>query len=148
MGYMLAKDDEISLVMPEWHEGEEENFEIILNDTMESIGYIKYYHWIDPATGNVSYKIYEEYRGKGYAKKALRLLARNVSELDDLDLFISILPDNTASIKTAVGAGALFYQMVEIPENYVFSEGGKYKYANMYIIENDRGVKNERNKVK
>lgn len=139
MGYTLAKDDEISLVMPEWHEGEEEHFEIILNDTMESVGHIKFYSWIDPAAGNVSYEIYEEYRGNNYAKKSLKLLARNVSKLSDEDLFISILPDNTASIKTAVGAGALFYQIVEIPKNYKFSQDGKYKYANMYIIENDRG---------
>ena len=138
MGYVLAKDDEISLLRPEWHEGEEEYFEIILNETLETVGYIKYYYWIDPTAGNISYKIYEEYRGKNYAKKALKILARNISGLDDEDLYISILPNNIASIKTAVGAGATFYQVVEIPKSYIISEQGKYKYANMYIIKNTR----------
>lgn len=138
MGYMLAKDDEISLVMPEWHEGEEDYFEIILNETLDSVGYIKYYHWIDSVTGNVSYRIYEEYRGKNYAKKALKLLVRNVSKLGDEDLFISILPNNIASINTAIGSGAIFDQVVEIPKNYIFSQDGKYKYANMYIIKNTK----------
>lgn len=33
MGYELGKDEEISLVMPDWHEGKEEMFEIVINDT-------------------------------------------------------------------------------------------------------------------
>lgn len=146
MGYELGKDEEISLVMPPWHEGQEELFEIILNDTKEAVGYIKFFHEVNESTGNVEYEIFYEYRGKNYAKKALKILARNVSELDDEDLYISILPNNIASIKTAVGAGALLWQRVEIPKNYYLSENGKYKYAYMYIIKNDRGVKNEKSK--
>ncbi len=138
MGYMLAKDEEISLVIPEWHEDEEDYFEIILNETLDSVGYIKYYYFVDPVTGNISYRIYEEYRGKNYAKKALKLLARNIFKLDDEDLYISILPNNIASINTAIGAGATFYQEVEIPKSYIISEHGKYKYANMYIIKNTK----------
>jgi len=138
MVYTLAKDAEISLVMPEWHEGEEDYFEIILNESLETAGYIKYYHWVDPATGNISYRIYDEYQGNSYAKKALKLLSRNVFKIGDEDLYISILPNNIASIKTAIGAGAIFYHAVEIPRNYIFSEEGKYKYANMYIIKNTK----------
>lgn len=31
--------------------------------------------------------------------------------------------------------------MVEIPKKYIFSLDGKYKYANMYIIKNNKGEK-------
>ncbi len=148
MGYVLGKDEEISLVMPPWHEGEEELFEIIINDTLEVVGYIKFFHELNASTGNVEYMVFDKYRGKNYAKKALKILAKNIFKLDYEDLYISILPDNVASIKTAVGAGATFEQRVEIPKHYIFSQGGKYKYANMYIIKNNGGIKDEKDKVK
>lgn len=140
MPFTLASDEEISLVMPAWHYGDDDLFEIVLNSNNEVVGNIRFQHKIDNATGNIEYNVFEEYRGNNYAKKALKLFARNVSEISDDDIFISILPNNTASIKTAVGAGAIFHQMVEIPKKYKMSEDGKYKYANMYIIKNDRGI--------
>ena len=148
MAFVLAQSEEIYLVMPEWYDDEHEFFEIVLNDTEEVVGNITMRNKIDSSAGNIEYFIFEEYRGNNYAKKALKLFARNVSEVSDEDLFISILPNNTASIKTAVGAGALFHQVVEIPKDYRLSEDGKYKYANMYIIKNDRGVNLERDKSK
>lgn len=148
MGYVLGKDEEISLIMPEWHEGEEEYFEITMNDTLDVVGLIRFYHEVNPSTGNVEYKVFEECCGNNYAKKALKILAKNVFKLDEEDLYIAILPDNYASIKTAIGAGAVFEQKVKIPKNYIFSQDGKYKYANMYVIKNDGGIKNEEDKSK
>lgn len=141
MAFVLTQNEEISLVMLEWYDDEHEFFEIVLNDTEEVVGNITLRNRVDSSAGNIEYFIFEEYRGNNYAKKALKLFAGNVSEVSDEDLFISILPNNTASIKTAVGAGALFHQVVEIPKDYRLSEDGKYKYANMYIIKNDRGIK-------
>lgn len=141
MAFILAMNEEISLVMPDWYDDEHEFFEIVLKDTKEVVGNITLRNRFDSSTGNIEYFIFEEYRGNNYAKKALKLFARNVSEVSSEDLFISILPNNMASIKTAVGAGALFHQVVEIPKNYRMSEDGKNKYANMYIIKNDRGIK-------
>ena len=148
LAYTLASNDEISLIMPDWHRDEYDLYEIVLNINNEVVGNLKFHYEVNDITGNIEYEIYEEYRGKSYAKKALKLFAKNVSELSNYDIFISILPNNIASIKTAVGAGALFHQMVEIPKKYIMSEEGKYKYANMYIIKNDRGVYNEKNKFK
>lgn len=148
MAFVLTQNEEISLVMPEWYDDEHEFFEIVLNDTEEVVGNITLRNRVDSSAGNIEYFIFEEYRGNNYAKKALKLFAGNVSEVSDEDLFISILPNNTASIKTAVGAGALFHQVVEIPKDYRLSEDGKYKYANMYIIKNDRGVNLEKDKSK
>lgn len=141
MAFILARDEEISLVMPEWYDDIHDFFEILLNASNEVVGNITLRNKIDNSAGNIEYFIFEEYRGNNYAKKALKLFAKNVSEVSDEDLFISILPNNTASIKTAIGAGAIFHKMVEIPKKYAFSENGKYKYANMYIIKNDRGVR-------
>lgn len=140
MAFVLAQNEEISLVMPEWYDDVHEFFEIVLNTSNEVVGNITLRNKIDNSVGNIEYFIFEEYRGNNYAKKALKLFARNVSEVSDEDLFISILPNNTASIKTAIGAGALFHQVVEIPKDYRMSEEGKNKYAYMYIIKNDRGI--------
>lgn len=148
MAFILAKNEEISLVMPPWYDDEHEFFEIVKNDTNEVIGNITMRNEIDSVAGNIEYMIFEEYRGNNYAKKALKLFARNVSNIKDEDLFISILPNNKASIKTAVGSGALFYKVVEIPKNYRLSEDGKYKYSYMYIIKNDRGIYFENDKIK
>lgn len=137
MGYVFAKNDEISLIMPDWHEGEEELFEIVLNDTLEVVGDLYYYNEVDKVSGNVEYSVFEEYRGFGYAKKALVLFAENIFKRDKVDLFISILPDNIASIKTAQNAGAVFERMVSIPRKYKFSKDGKYNMALMFKIENN-----------
>ena len=148
MAYVLGKDNEISLIMPEWYDGEHEFFEIVLNATNDVVGNITMLNKVDESIGNIEYYIFDEYRGNNYAKKALKLFAKNVSEVSDEDLFISILPNNIASIKTAKGAGAIFQQKVEIHKKYRMSENGKNKYAYMYIIKNDRGALSEKGKSK
>lgn len=148
LAYTLASNEEITLVMPDWHRDEYDLYEIVLNNNSKVVGNLKFHYEINDVTGNIEYEIFEEYRGNNYAKKALKLFSKNVSELSDNDIFISILPNNTASIKTAIGAGAILHQVVEIPKKYIMSEEGKYKYANMYIIKNDRGVYEKEDKTK
>lgn len=148
MGYVLASDDEISLVMPDYHSGTFDLYEIIRAEDSEFLGYISYYYENDEIAGNVSYEIFKEYSGHNYAKKALKLFAKNIFKIDDSDLFISILPNNIASIKTAVGAGAVFDRKIDIPLHSTYSLGGRNKYANRYIIKNNKGVNDEKNKIK
>lgn len=148
MGYVLASDDEISLVMPDYHSGTFDVYEIIRAEDSEFVGYISYYYENDEIAGNVSYEIFKEYSGHNYAKKALKLFAKNIFKIDDSDLFISILPNNIASIKTAVGAGAVFDRKIDIPLHSTYSLGGRNKYANRYIIKNNKGVNDEKNKIK
>lgn len=148
LAYTLASDEEISLIMPDWHRDEYDLYEIVLNSNDEVVGNIKFHYSINDVTGNIEYEVFEEYRGNNYAKKALKLFSRNVSALSADDIFISILPNNTASIKTAIAAGAILHQVVEIPKKYIMSEEGKYKYANMYIIKNDRGAYEKNDKIK
>ena len=71
-----------------------------------------------------------------------------IGNSSDSDLFISILPNNIASIKTAVGAGAVFDRKIDIPLHSTYSLGGRNKYANRYIIKNNKGVNDEKNKIK
>ncbi len=148
MGYVLASNDEISLVMPDSHSGSFDVYEIIRVEDSEVLGYISYHYETDKIAGNVSYKIFEEFNGHNYAKKTLKLFAKNLFKIDDSDLFISIYPDNLASIKTAVGAGAVFDRKIDIPPHSTYSLGGRNKYANRYIIKNNKGVNDEKNKIK
>ncbi len=148
MGYVFAKNDEISLIMPDWHYGKDDLFEIVFNDNGNVVGSIKFRYEVDFITGNIEYNIFEEYRGYGYAKKALKLFAKNVYKLSDEDIFISILPNNTASIRTAKGAGAVYERMVPIPKGYSFDGYEMQKYAYRFIIKNNGGITDENGKTK
>ena len=66
---------------------------------------------------------------------ALKLFVNNIRDIDDKDLYLAITPDNIASIKLAKSQNAKFIGTVSIPARYVFSDDGKYSYANMYKIE-------------
>lgn len=129
---IFASDKIISLILEDVPN--EAYFKIILNETLEEIGHIIYTYENDSIVGNLSYFLYEEYRNKGYGKKALKLLVDNIRRIDDNDLYLAIIPDNIASIKLAKSQNAKYIGDVNIPTKYVFSDDGKYSYANMYKI--------------
>lgn len=129
---IFASDKIISLILEDVPN--EAYFKIILNETLEEIGHISYTYENDSIVGNLSYFIYEEHRNKGYGKKALKLLVDNIRRIDDNDLYLAIIPNNIASIKLAKSQNAKYIGDVNIPTKYVFSDDGKYSYANMYKI--------------
>lgn len=129
---IFASDKIISLILEDVPN--EAYFKIILNETLEEIGHIIYTYENDSIVGNLSYFLYEEYRNKGYGKKALKLLVDNIRRIDDNDLYLAIIPNNIASIKLAESQNAKYIGDVNIPTKYVFSDDGKYSYANMYKI--------------
>ncbi len=129
---IFASDKIISLILEDVPN--EAYFKIVLNETLEEIGHIIYTYENDSIVGNLSYFLYEEYRNKGYGKKALKLLVDNIRRIDDNDLYLAIIPDNIASIKLAKSQNAKYIGDVNIPTKYVFSDDGKYSYANMYKI--------------
>ena len=129
---IFASDKIISLILEDVPN--EAYFKIILNETLEEIGHISYTYENDSIVGNLSYFLYEEYRNKGYGKKALKLLVDNIRRIDDNDLYLAIIPNNIASIKLAKSQNAKYIGDVNIPTKYVFSDDGKYSYANMYKI--------------
>lgn len=129
---IFASDKIISLILEDVPN--EAYFKVILNETLEEIGHISYTYENDSIVGNLSYFIYEEHRNKGYGKKALKLLVDNIRRIDDNDLYLAIIPNNIASIKLAKSQNAKYIGDVNIPTKYVFSDDGKYSYANMYKI--------------
>lgn len=129
---IFASDKIISLILEDVPN--EAYFKIILNETLEEIGHISYTYENDSIVGNLSYFIYEEHRNKGYGKKALKLLVDNIIRIDDNDLYLAIIPNNIASIKLAESQNAKYVGDVNIPSKYIFSDDGKYSYANMYKI--------------
>lgn len=129
---IFASDKIISLILEDVPN--EAYFKIILNETLEEIGHISYTYENDSIVGNLSYFIYEEHRNKGYGKKALKLLVDNIRRIGDNDLYLAIIPNNIASIKLAESQNAKYVGDVNIPTKYVFSDDGKYSYANMYKI--------------
>lgn len=129
---IFASDKIISLILEDVPN--EAYFKIVLNETLEEIGHISYTYENDSIVGNLSYFLYEEYRNKGYGKKALKLLVDNIRRIDDNDLYLAIIPDNIASIKLAESQNAKYIGDVNIPTKYIFSDDGKYNYANMYKI--------------
>lgn len=106
------------------------SFNIILNNTKEKVGEITFNLKKDSFTydGNVGYEIKEEYRNKGYASRALRLLKEVVKTnnyVGDKDLFIATVPDNIYSQKVAENnEGVLIYDG-EVPKKDIFN----YKYG-------------------
>lgn len=129
---IFASDKIISLILEDVPN--EAYFKVILNETLEEIGHISYTYENDSIVGNLSYFIYEEHRNKGYGKKALKLLVDNIRRIDDNDLYLAIIPNNIASIKLAESQNAKYVGDVNIPSKYIFSDDGKYSYANMYKI--------------
>ena len=129
---IFASDKIISLILEDVPN--EAYFKIVLNETLEEIGHIIYTYENDSIVGNLSYFLYEKYRNKGYGKKALKLLVDNIRRIDDNDLYLAIIPNNIASIKLAESQNAKYIGDVNIPTKYIFSDDGKYSYANMYKI--------------
>ena len=65
--------------------------------------------------GNIGYRVYEEYRGHGYAEKACRIIVQ-VARAHGLEtLLITCNPDNIPSRKTCEKLGAVLSGIVDLP---------------------------------
>ncbi len=78
--------------------------------------------------GNIGYGVDVDYRGNGYASKAVRLLLE-VAKMHHMEkLIITCNPENTASRKTAEKAGATLLKIVDLPEdNDMYKTGERQK---------------------
>ncbi len=78
--------------------------------------------------GNIGYGIDEDFRGKGYASKAVMLLMEVAKKHNMKKVIITCNPDNIASKKTAEKAGATLLETVDLPEdNDMYKSGEKQK---------------------
>lgn len=67
--------------------------------------------------GNIGYRVFEEYRGNGYAAKACRIIAQ-VAKAHGMDsVIITCNPDNIPSRKTCENVGAVLLEIVDLPKN-------------------------------
>lgn len=78
--------------------------------------------------GNIGYGIEEDYRGNGYASKAVRLLIEVAKKHNMKKVIITCNPDNLASRKTAEIAGATLLEIVDLPtDNEMYKSGETHK---------------------
>jgi predicted acetyltransferase len=65
--------------------------------------------------GHVGYGVNQDYRGHGYAARAVRLLAPLAQRHGFPELWITCDPGNTASRRTCERAGARLVEIIEVP---------------------------------
>ena len=78
-------------------------------------------------SGNVGYRIDEEYRKNGYATAALGLLKSEATERGIDELVVLCDPENTASRRVAEKSGARLVSENEIPKDSELYAYGKRK---------------------
>ena len=78
---------------------------IYLKSTNESIGLIKYRGYHNEGCADIGYIIDEQYRNKGYAKRALGLLGEHLFNNNINDFWISCYKTNVPSVKIIISYG-------------------------------------------
>ena len=84
----------------------ENTYSIILKTRNVQIGSIEYrgYHY-DSQIGDIGYMIHRNYRGHGFAQRALILLSQHLNENNVLDFWITCNRENAESLKQIIGHG-------------------------------------------
>jgi predicted acetyltransferase len=81
--------------------------------------------------GHIGYRINEEYRGRGFAVRACKLVS-NLAKLHEItDIFITCNVKNTGSKRVIEKIGAEFIEIHEIPEQYLDEDdksNKRYRY--------------------
>ncbi|MEZ5938303.1 MAG: GNAT family N-acetyltransferase [Hyphomonadaceae bacterium] len=75
--------------------------------------------------GQVGYRIAEQYRGRGYAAEAVRLLLPIARGRGLDELWVTCNPDNRASIRTLEKIGAVYVETVDLPPGEYYYERGE-----------------------
>ncbi|WP_206245891.1 GNAT family N-acetyltransferase [Novosphingobium terrae] len=74
--------------------------------------------------GHIGYDIHVEYRRRGYATQAIRQVARLARRHSLAELWITIHPDNIASQKACLNAGATYLHTVLVPNDHDLYDQG------------------------
>lgn len=85
--------------------------------------------------GNIGYRVYQEYRGHGYAYWACLLLLKEAKQTYDMEeVIITCTPDNIASRKTIEKLGGQLVETVDVPnDHWLYLRGETVK--NIYRFE-------------
>lgn len=85
--------------------------------------------------GNIGYEINEDYRGKGFAGEAVKLLLNLFKENGFDKIYITNLPDNTASRRVCEKLDAKFLGTFEIPADNIRRIQFNDKFMNIYELQ-------------
>lgn len=88
--------------------------------------------------GNIGYRIYEPYRGHGYAYDAAKMLMKIARDEHDFkEIILTCSPDNTASKKTLEKLGGELVETVDVPAwHWLYKRGEKVKHIYRYDLIN------------
>ncbi|MBE6109656.1 MAG: GNAT family N-acetyltransferase [Erysipelotrichaceae bacterium] len=88
--------------------------------------------------GNIGYRIYEPYRGHGYAYEAAKMLMRIAREIHGFDeIILTCSPDNIASRKTLEKLGGVLVETVNVPSwHWLYKRGETVKQIWRYDLKN------------
>ena len=128
-----------------------ECFEIIVNDSNKSVGIITYRYNDNPDyidySGNINYRIKEEYRGNGYAKRAFKLMIEILKNNTKYDqpLYVASTVYNEDYLKVASECGGILIHTGIVPKTVISSTYDKeMKNVSLYRIDIE---KNKNKKV-
>jgi predicted acetyltransferase len=74
--------------------------------------------------GHIGYEVHPDFRGHGYASRALTLLKPLARRLGIDPLSITCDPDNIASCRSCETAGATLVDVIDLPEDCVIHRNG------------------------
>ncbi len=99
--------------------GPRRTFGVFDCDTERLIGFVEanLARVTEPGAVNVSYGIFNDFRGRGLAGRAIRLIARYLkSETDCREIVLRIAPENAASLRVAEKSGFGLCGIFDEPE--------------------------------
>ncbi len=98
----------------------EQVWKITLHNEHQGIGQISYRDGEGRNVylfGHIGYHIDHPYRGRHYAYRACRLIAREIRLSGKSSVVITCDPENEASRKTCIRLGCLFERIADVPED-------------------------------
>lgn len=142
-------DDEIFLRLDSVSQADPEkmyvnayHFSICRNDDGTVVGIFSFRAGYSPKTrygGHLGYEIFEPYRGHHYAARASRLVVRFAAVLGMPYVYITCVPENTASARTALAAGGKLVENALVPDWMELYEDG-YRAVLVYRLETGGGA--------
>ena len=149
-GVVILKRNEELSENPDLTLSASEAFDIVCDDKI--VGVINYrYRNTDKIdyNGNINYRIKEEYRGNGYAKRALNLLI-GVLEYNtkyDEPLYISSTHENKNYLKVASCCGGILVHSGKAPNSVTNMYHDEMKNVDVYQINIEKRNKYDRHKI-
>lgn len=86
--------------------------------------------------GNIGYRIYEKWRGHGYAYEAAKMLLQTAKEEHGFEeIIMTCSPDNIASLKTLEKLGGELIETVDVPHwHWLYKRGETVKNIYRYDL--------------